>query len=65
MGSELAVVDICGRVSILFMSTALNGFNVTRMPTVDQEDDLGGVVGMFWLNLDLHVDVALFAVSPG
>jgi mediator of RNA polymerase II transcription subunit 16, fungi type len=58
-GSELAVVDVCGRVSVLTMSMALNNFLVLRSPSKDSEDDLNAPVGMFWLNFDRNVRTSL------
>lgn len=52
-GTDLAVVDAAGRVTTLLVTfTALNVLNVMRPLTLDQEDGLGAVVGMVWLNAD-------------
>ena len=54
-GSELAVVDIFGRISVFSILIAMNRFAVSRSCVVDQEDDLGAIVGLFWLNIDRPV----------
>lgn len=54
-GSELAVVDICGRISIFSILIAMNRFAVSRSCVLDQEDDMGAIVGLSWLNLDRPV----------
>lgn len=54
-GSELAVVDVFGRISIFSILIAMNRFAISRSWVVDQEDDMGAVVGLFWLNIDRPV----------
>ncbi|KAL2785045.1 mediator of RNA polymerase II transcription subunit 16 [Aspergillus keveii] len=49
-GSELAVADASGRVSICSIPIALNSVNGARPATLDTEDDGGQIVGMMWLN---------------
>lgn len=49
-GSELAVVDCLGRVSIYSISMALNSITGLRQATFDSFDDSNQVVGMMWLN---------------
>lgn len=57
-GSELAVVDANGRISVLIMSLAMNNILVLRSPSKDLEDDLNAPVGMYWLNLDRNVKIS-------
>lgn len=54
-GSELVVVDVFGRISILSILIAMNRFAVSRSCILDQEDDMGAVVGLSWLNIDRPV----------
>ncbi|PKY07581.1 mediator of RNA polymerase II transcription subunit 16 [Aspergillus campestris IBT 28561] len=49
LGSDLAVVESSGRVSIFSIGIALNSVNAYR-PAVDPDDDSAQVVGMMWLN---------------
>lgn len=49
-GSELAVVDCLGRVSIYSISMALNSITGLRQAMLDSSDDSNQVVGMMWLN---------------
>ncbi|KAI9801030.1 MAG: hypothetical protein M1825_003565 [Sarcosagium campestre] len=51
-GSELAVIDALGGISIYTMVIAMNRLTASRLPIADQEDDLSGVVGMAWMNLE-------------
>lgn len=50
-GSELAVIDCAGRVTILSIFSSLNKPTLHRPCTGDPVDDLYGVVGCYWLNL--------------
>lgn len=50
-GSELAVADSSGRVSIYAISIALNSISGQRQAVLDADDDGGQIVGMMWLNL--------------
>jgi len=50
-GSELAVVDSAGRVTILSIFSSLNKPTLHRPGAGDPADDLYGVVGCYWLNL--------------
>lgn len=54
-GSELAVVDIFGRISIFSILITMNRFAMSRSCVMDQEDDLGAIVGISWLNIDRSV----------
>ncbi|CAG8972316.1 hypothetical protein HYALB_00001718 [Hymenoscyphus albidus] len=50
-GSELAVIDVAGRVTILSIFASLNKPMLHRNCQMDPTDDLSSVVGCFWLNL--------------
>ncbi len=54
-GSDLAVVDVFGRVSIFSILITMNRFAISRSCVMDQEDDMGAIVGLSWLNLDRSV----------
>ncbi|KAJ5893975.1 Mediator complex subunit Med16 [Penicillium taxi] len=49
-GSELAVVDCLGRISIYSISMALNSITGQRQAIFDSSDDSNQIVGMMWLN---------------
>ncbi|KAF3385576.1 Mediator of RNA polymerase II transcription subunit 16 [Penicillium rolfsii] len=49
-GSELAVVDCLGRVSIYSVFMALNSITGLRQATYDSSDDSNQIVGLMWLN---------------
>ncbi|KAL4879567.1 mediator of RNA polymerase II transcription subunit 16 [Aspergillus karnatakaensis] len=49
-GSELAVADSSGRVSICSIPIALNSVNGARQAAFDADDDGAQIVGMMWLN---------------
>ncbi|KAF7719404.1 Uncharacterized protein PECH_004899 [Penicillium ucsense] len=49
-GSELAVVDSMGRVSIYSIFMALNNITGLRQATYDSGDDSNQIVGLMWLN---------------
>lgn len=50
-GSDLAVIDSVGRVTILTIAISLNRPNVYRSGSFDSIDDIHAVVGAYWLNL--------------
>lgn len=50
-GSELAVIDAAGRVTILGLFSSLNKPTLHRTSQLDPADDLHRVVGCYWLNL--------------
>lgn len=54
-GSELAVVDASGRVSVFSISIALNSIVTHRQAIIDSADDGSQVVGMMWLNAQRSV----------
>jgi mediator of RNA polymerase II transcription subunit 16 len=58
-GSELAVADSSGRVSICSIPIALNSVNGARPAILDTEDDGGQIVGMMWLNQQRSVSTAV------
>ncbi|KAJ6112846.1 hypothetical protein N7512_008170 [Penicillium capsulatum] len=49
-GSELAIADCLGRVSIYSISMALNSITGLRQAAFDSSDDCNQVVGMMWLS---------------
>lgn len=49
-GSELAVVDSFGRISIYSISIALNSITGLRQAGFDSGDEGSQVVGLMWLN---------------
>lgn len=57
-GSELAVADCLGRVSIYSISMALNSITGLRQAAFDSSDDCNQVVGMMWLNSNRSVGLA-------
>ncbi|KAI9891164.1 MAG: mediator complex subunit [Vezdaea aestivalis] len=56
-GSELAIVDVSGRVSIYNMFVVLNDLRPMRNSLLDQEDDQSAVVGLYWLNAEHQLTV--------
>lgn len=54
-GSELAVVDSSGRVSIYSILIALNSIAGQRQAAFDPDDDGSQIVGMMWLNTQRSV----------
>ncbi|KJF61295.1 RNA polymerase II Mediator complex subunit Sin4, variant 1 [Coccidioides immitis RS] len=54
-GSDLAIVDSCGRVMIVSMSIALNAFAVSRSIVIDPDDDGNQPVGLMWLGVNRPV----------
>ncbi|EEQ90336.2 RNA polymerase II Mediator complex subunit Sin4 [Blastomyces dermatitidis ER-3] len=51
-GSELAIVDSCGRIAIVTIMMSLNTVNQPRQASIDPDDDLAQPVGLMWLNLN-------------
>lgn len=49
-GSELAVVDLLGRISVFSIFITMNRLNSSRRCILDPEDHLGAVVGLMWLH---------------
>jgi mediator of RNA polymerase II transcription subunit 16, fungi type len=60
-GADLAVVDVLGRLSIYTIYIAVNRLSLSRPGVVDQEDDLGAIVGMAWLNMERMVFYPMMA----
>lgn len=54
-GSDLAVVDSSGRVSIYSILIALNSIAGLRQAAFDPDDDGSQIVGMMWLNIQRSV----------
>ncbi|BCS25797.1 mediator of RNA polymerase II transcription subunit 16 [Aspergillus puulaauensis] len=54
-GSELAIADTSGRVSIYSIPIALNSVNGARQAAFDAADDGAQIVGMTWLNQNRSV----------
>ncbi|KAB8271841.1 mediator of RNA polymerase II transcription subunit 16 [Aspergillus minisclerotigenes] len=55
IGSELAVVDSSGRVSIYNIAISLNSLAGQRQAAFDPVDDAAQIVGMMWLNIQRSV----------
>ncbi|OJD18828.1 hypothetical protein AJ78_01160 [Emergomyces pasteurianus Ep9510] len=51
-GSELAIVDSGGRISIVTILTTLNTINFARQASIDSDDDWAQPVGLMWLNVN-------------
>lgn len=54
-GSELAIADSAGRVSVFAISMAMNSFGGSRSAMMDADDDGNQVVGLLWLNMNRPV----------
>ncbi|KAJ5587671.1 Mediator complex subunit Med16 [Penicillium hispanicum] len=54
-GTDLAVVDCLGRISIYSISMALNSITGSRQAAFDSSDDSNQIVGMMWLNTQRSV----------
>lgn len=54
-GSDLAIFDTAGRISIFSVSTALNNVSISRQTMLDPPDDNAQVVGTMWMNLNRAV----------
>lgn len=50
-GSELAVIDSVGRVTILAIFSTLNKSELKRPAQFDPVDDLHRIIGTFWLHI--------------
>lgn len=48
-GSDLAVIDLFGRISIFTIVITMNRLTITRRSLVDSEDDMNALVGLTWL----------------
>lgn len=49
-GSEIAVVDCMGRLSIFSISIAMNSITGVRTASIDSGDDSNQIVGLMWLS---------------
>ncbi|KAI9738670.1 MAG: mediator complex subunit [Cirrosporium novae-zelandiae] len=49
-GTDFAAVDSYGRISIFVMNIAVKRYGLSRSSSLDQEDDMAALVGMFWLS---------------
>lgn len=54
-GSDLAIFDTAGRISIFSISTALNNVAISRQTMLDTSDDNAQIVGSMWMNLNRAV----------
>ncbi|KAK2861130.1 hypothetical protein FQN49_004519, partial [Arthroderma sp. PD_2] len=54
-GTDLAVIDSCGRISIIGMSVALNVLIQSRPAILDSDDDGNQPVGLMWLSMNRSV----------
>ncbi|KAL1954471.1 hypothetical protein VTO42DRAFT_1147 [Malbranchea cinnamomea] len=52
LGTELAIVDSCGRISTFAMSIALNALSSQKPATIDPCDDGNYPVGLMWLSIN-------------
>lgn len=50
-GSDLAVIDAAGRITILAIFSSVNKPSLSRACQPDPADDLHGIVGCYWLNI--------------
>lgn len=57
-GSDLAVVDSCGRILIVSMSIAFNVLVTSRSALIDSDDDGNQPVGLMWLCMNRPVSMA-------
>jgi len=55
VGSDLAIVDALGRLSIFTVYISIDRLNCVRAAVMDQDDDLSPLVGFWWLNTDKPV----------
>lgn len=51
-GAELAVVDVIGRVSFYTVFLAVNQLTISTMHTAEHDNDLGSLVGFWWLPIE-------------
>lgn len=71
-GTELAIVDVFGQISIYNVYLAINRLNFVKRYASDPEDNLSAVVGLMWVYTDRWVCLCLDAmpsylvdVTPG
>ncbi|RPB28463.1 hypothetical protein L211DRAFT_818153 [Terfezia boudieri ATCC MYA-4762] len=63
MGTELAIIDIFGRVSFSAVYMSVNVLQCYQAQFTDPEDDLGGLAGFWWMNTDKQYAVFRPAVN--
>lgn len=56
-GTELAVTDILGNISVFSLAVAINHCTVSRRCALGTEDNLSAIVGLSWLNQDRSVSI--------
>lgn len=56
-GTELAVADILGNISVFTLAIAINHCTVSRRCALGTEDNLSAIVGLSWLNQDRSVSI--------
>lgn len=64
MGTELAIIDVLGRVSFFAVYMSVNVLQCYNHQFTDHEDDLGGLVGFWWMNTEKQVGFGSVA-QPG
>ncbi|KAK2742596.1 mediator complex subunit [Myotisia sp. PD_48] len=62
-GTDLAVVDSCGRILIVNMSVALNVLVPSRLATLDSDDDGNHPVGLMWFSMNRQIPTFSKAVK--
>ncbi len=60
-GTELAVTDILGNISVFSLAIAINHCTVSRRCALGAEDNLSAIVGLSWLNQDRSVSIIIQA----
>ena len=67
MGTELAIVDVFGRISIYTVTPlpSIDRLFSMRTCTFDPVDDLNAVVGMIWLYSDKQVCAGMIYFDNG
>lgn len=64
VGSELAVADSSGRVSIYNIAIGLNSLAGQRQASYDADEDGAQIVGMMWLNIQRSVSAFQTRIGP-
>ena len=66
-GTEIAIVDVVGRISIYNIFLAINRLSAVKRCSADPEDNLSAVVGLMWAQSDKGVrrsHATLFICHP-
>lgn len=63
-GTELAVTDILGNISVFSLLLAINRCTASRRCILGAEDNLSVIVGLAWLNQDRSVSLLLAIPMP-